>query len=242
MRNAWFFLVLLLVGCDGNGVERSAVFDAAQPPEQQPVEAPGHPPKILGVGLSLYEASFMEGDGHVAVSAQLEAEDEGLDIVTVRVEMSNGVNLSFDVSGLLNDISGTITTPEFDVATTEAGSLEIAFGLVDAAGDGSYSGGHYLFVKGDPYTWIERATGLPTALTSVAMKWNHALGWDWDPSSVVFVAVGDEGTIMTSEDGLTWTNEVSGTDVDLNYVTCGAEGFVLACYAVGDEGTVLRSV
>ena len=53
--------------------------------------------------------------------------------------------------------------------------------------------------------------------------------------------MGDKGTIMTSDDGLTWTNEVSGTDVDLNFVTCGPRGFGMDCYAVGAEGTILRA-
>jgi hypothetical protein len=103
--------------------------------------------------------------------------------------------------------------------------------LVDAAGDISDFQTTMFAVKGDPYTWMERATGLQTALNSVAIK-----------EGAGFVAVGDEGTIMTSEDGLTWTNQVSGTNVDLNFVTCLPESSLFpVCSAVGDEGTMLMS-
>ena len=236
MRTTWIFLVLLLVGCSSNGGDEYELY-TVQPPDQPSTEVPRHPPKMLGLGLSVYEASFMEGDGHVAVSATFKAEDEGLDIATVMVEMPDGVKLKLDVSGLLNDINGTITTPEFDVATTEVGSMEIFVRLVDAAGDESFALKREFFVKGDPYTWMERATGLPTALNSITASW----GGLWDFGFEAFIAVGDKGTIMTSDDGLTWTNEVSGTDVDLNFVTCGPRGFGMDCYAVGDEGTILRA-
>ncbi len=52
-----------------------------------------------------------------------------------------------------------------------------------------------------------------------------------------FVAVGDEGTILTSIDGHAWTPQKSGTAKTLNNVAFGAGTFV----AVGAEGTVLTS-
>ncbi len=53
-----------------------------------------------------------------------------------------------------------------------------------------------------------------------------------------FVAVGDGGNIQTSMDGLSWTNQVSGTTAKLTRVVLGKDGFL----AVGDSGTVLHSV
>lgn len=53
-----------------------------------------------------------------------------------------------------------------------------------------------------------------------------------------FVAVGDGGNIRTSVDGLSWTNQTSGTTARLKRVVLDQNGFV----AVGDSGTVLHSV
>lgn len=51
------------------------------------------------------------------------------------------------------------------------------------------------------------------------------------------VAVGDQGTILTSTNGATWTRRVSGTTNSLNGVTYGGGQYV----AVGDGGRVLHS-
>jgi PKD repeat protein len=58
--------------------------------------------------------------------------------------------------------------------------------------------------------------------------WGHGL----------FVAVGWEGTIRTSSDGVVWTEQTSGTTSDLRGVRAVDYGFV----AVGDDGVVLTSV
>jgi len=52
-----------------------------------------------------------------------------------------------------------------------------------------------------------------------------------------FVAVGDMGEILTSPDGITWTERDSGTEKDLRGVAYGAGSFV----AVGDKGEILTS-
>jgi len=52
-----------------------------------------------------------------------------------------------------------------------------------------------------------------------------------------FVAVGENGTILSSPEGLVWTRQVSGTTVWLTSVAWGLGNFI----AVGDHGTVLHS-
>lgn len=52
-----------------------------------------------------------------------------------------------------------------------------------------------------------------------------------------FVAVGDGGAITTSEDGINWQLQTSGTTARLLNVTFGHAGFI----AVGDSGTILSS-
>ena len=87
----------------------------------------------------------------------------------------------------------------------------------------------------DPYTWQERLTGLPNVLNAVTVNTVQS----------GFIAVGNGGTIMTSDDGLTWNNQVSGTSVDLNFVTCyrsnSGMGIPARCFAAGGAGTILAT-
>jgi hypothetical protein len=53
----------------------------------------------------------------------------------------------------------------------------------------------------------------------------------------LFVAVGDFGAILTSQDGVNWTGQVSGTSAELTGVAYGNGTFV----AVGGGGTILTS-
>jgi hypothetical protein len=76
----------------------------------------------------------------------------------------------------------------------------------------------------DTSTWLLRESGLPDVLNDVA--------WDWRD---LFIAVGEQGTIMTSPDGIAWTQQDSGTNADMHAITC--DGW--DCMAVGDSGTIL---
>src|SRR5438552_19045312 len=52
-----------------------------------------------------------------------------------------------------------------------------------------------------------------------------------------FVAVGDQGTVITSYDGVTWNNRVSGVAVHLTDVVYGGGRFVV----LGERGTLITS-
>ena len=56
-------------------------------------------------------------------------------------------------------------------------------------------------------------------------------------SSGLFISIGDSGTLLTSQDGITWTSRTSGTRLDLCGVTYANSTFV----AVGRSGTILTS-
>jgi len=58
-----------------------------------------------------------------------------------------------------------------------------------------------------------------------------------DKTKVLFVSVGDSGTILTSSDGTTWTERTSGISEYLGGVTYGNGLFV----TVGNSGTILTS-
>ena len=53
----------------------------------------------------------------------------------------------------------------------------------------------------------------------------------------LFVTVGNVGSILTSSDGISWTERTSGTTKNLYGVTYGGGLLV----AVGDNGTILTS-
>jgi hypothetical protein len=179
----------------------------------------------------------MEGDGQATVTVVVEVEDEGLDIETLRIS-SGGVVLNLDVSGLVNETTGTITQ-DFNVATTEVGYVDIWVEVIDSAGESSGSAdADWFMVKGDPFTWFERVADLPNALNDISSVPVPGAGMSY--GGMIYVAVGDAGTIMTSRDGLTWNAQNSGTDADLNAVSCYA-GFSPSCIVAGDAGTILRS-
>jgi photosystem II stability/assembly factor-like uncharacterized protein len=172
---------------------------------------------------------YMEGNGEFPVTVVIQVRDEGQDIETLMIKVPDRIDLSFDVSGLVNGRSGTITQ-EFDVPTTEIGVFQIWVSVIDSAGDSAGPVHRNITVEGDPFTWMERAAALPNALNDVI----------WEPGTHGFIAVGDAGTILTSDDGLTWVEQDSGTDVDLHDIDCVyLMGFGGACFAVGDAGTVL---
>jgi hypothetical protein len=104
-----------------------------------------------------------------------------------------------------------------------SGSLTKTAGLsltVTASGGGGGGGGG----SGVGTTWTSR-TSQGNLLNGVAY------------GNGTFVAVGRNGTILTSPDGVGWTQRTSGTSNHLNGVTYGNGLFV----AVGERGAILTS-
>jgi hypothetical protein len=72
-----------------------------------------------------------------------------------------------------------------------------------------------------------------TARTSGTTNWLYGVTY----GNGLFVAVGDDGAILTSPDGVTWTRRTSSTINPLYGATYGNGTFV----AVGLYGTILTS-
>ena len=53
-----------------------------------------------------------------------------------------------------------------------------------------------------------------------------------------FIAVGKNGSLLTSTDGITWDNKTSGISTDLKEISYGNGEYV----AVGTDGTIISSV
>jgi len=108
-------------------------------------------------------------------------------------------------------------TPGFSfVASNAAGTRLVAVGSpgnIYASDDGAH-------------TWIRQTVGTTKTLTDAA----------WSGS--VYVAVGYQGTIQSSTDGINWTVRQSNTTNDLNQVEFAGGSFI----AVGKNGTIVTSI
>lgn len=127
MRKSLSYLALLLVGCGGNGGDGFAVPGTGPPGTQ-------HVPVISELGLSPNTVAYMEGDGDVVVTAQVEFRDTGLDIQTLYVRLPDGASIEFDEA--VDTATGTLTE-QFTMSTETVGAFALEFWLQDKAGDSS---------------------------------------------------------------------------------------------------------
>jgi sugar lactone lactonase YvrE len=125
------------------------------------------------------------------------------------------------------------------VALPGASAETLSFSGVTAADAATYSvmvsnpAGATTLVAGDLAVHATTITSFTVrhAQPGAGMLWSIASG------NGLLVAVGDNGTILTSTDGRTWTRRNSGTTDWLVGVTFGAGQFVV----VGDRGRILHS-
>jgi hypothetical protein len=225
MRKSLFFLVLLLVGCGGNGVESVILPDTGQPQAQPPPQPPAqHVPEITNIVLTPDTVNHMEGNGSVVVTAEITFRDDGSDIETLWVEKPDGTTVEFDV---INHSENQLITVEFDMPTDKVGWPYYDFWLVDMAGDRSYSWSSSLSVvwNGQSSSWTKRLSNLPYGFWDVV----------WD--GTVFIAVGDDGAILTSPDGVDWVEQESGIEATLMAVAAFGPDIV----AIGNDIVLLST-
>ena len=207
MRKSLFYLALLMVACSGN--------ESAAPGTEQP-PAP-HVPVITNVALSPDSVNHMHGDGTVAVTAEIAFRDTGLDVQTLWVRMPDGTTIEFDE--LSNTETGTFTE-NFVMSTEAVGIFTVEFWLVDKAGGASNHRTADISVG-----WINRLGGLPYVLNDVM----------WD--GTLFIAVGNDGAVLTSADGIDWVARDSATNANLYELAA----FEANIFAVGDEIILLST-
>lgn len=183
-----------------------------------------HTPRISSVNLSPDSASYMEGDGSLVVSAEVTFVDAGRDIQTLWVRVPDGTRHEFEQHVATE--TGTLTA-DFAVSTATYGEFTVTFQLVDEAGIYSTleSAGFDVIWNEQESNWTNRLGGLPYVLNDVI--------WDGD----AFVAVGTDGSILTSVDGFDWVARESGTAADLNAVASYGPDII----AVGDEIVLLST-
>ena len=142
-----------------------------------------------------------------------------LDPTNASVTGSSSVSQNLTVN-----VGGGVATGTYNLQVkATSGSLTRTANLtltVSASGGGGGGGGG----SGAGTTWTVRVPGF-SGLDGVAY------------GNDTFVAVGEDGAILTSPDGVNWTQRTSGTSNRLRGVTYGNGLFV----AVGEDGTILTS-
>jgi hypothetical protein len=183
-----------------------------------------HVPEITDLVLTPDTVNHMEGDGSVVVSAEIMFRDVGSDIQTLWVEKPDGTTAEFNV---IDHSENQSITVEFDLPTDKVGSPYSYFWLVDMAGDrsGSWSACLPIIWNGQSSGWMKRLSNVPYGFWDVV----------WD--GTVFVAVGDDGAILTSSDGVDWVKKESGVDTTLVAVAAFGSDIV----AVGNEIVLLST-
>jgi hypothetical protein len=134
------------------------------------------------------------------------------------VEKPDGTTVEFDV---INYSANQSITVEFDVPTDKVGLPYYGFRLGDLAGNRSDTWSSSL-----PIVWNDQSSGWTKRLSNLPYGF-----WDvvWD--GTVFVAVGDDGAILTSSDGIDWAKKESGTEATLTAVAAFGSDIV----AVGND-------
>lgn len=217
MRNYFFYFALILLGCSSNG-------DGGFGGSGLDISPVAHVPEISSFELSPSTLEYMEGDGTSVVTAEISFRDAGLDIQSLWVQMPDGTSMQLSES--FTTETGTFTE-SFAMPTDQVGAFPVEIWLVDESGDSSAHYSVEFSVIGDVQvgSWTNRLSGLPYVLNDVV--------WDGDN----FIAVGDKGRILTSDDGEVWVERESFTDVHLNAVASHGSDVL----AVGHDATVLLS-
>ena len=242
---AWAAWILLaLAGCGGGG---GAEEDGAS----------NSTPVISNLQFSPSALMQLDGDGTSFVFGTIDFFDPGRDLASLTL-VTQGQTLTTPIAGIAGMEAGslqgsltvdtrTIGTYPFEVYATDAGgrrsnSLTSTFAVrpndtgerwtlrslplpsgsavtlrrVRWLASQFVAVGEGIFTSPDGITWTERQGGLTARLEDVA--WKNGL----------FVAVGGEGTVVTSPDSATWTRQVTpaSTWPELWGVTASGDRFV----------------
>jgi hypothetical protein len=137
-------------------------------------------------------------------------------VTILPVSCSNQVNLSMAMTAKLKGLLMTNYRKLTNVLRTEIGAVVVAaFLLAGSAGNA------------EPLdNWNTRNSGVTNVL--------NAVGY----GNGVYVVVGNEGTLLSSTNGVNWTKRSSGTTAALNSIVYANNLFVV----VGENGTALSSV
>jgi len=209
MKNSIYVMLMFLVACGGSG---------GGGPGQ------GTAPRISNLQLQDDFAFVMAGNGTSSVFAQLEFNDPDRDLASIQVEISDGSSLVIPVPGNVTEASGVLVG-DIIFNTTTRGVFTATVWAVDRNGNQSNRLSVDFSIVIDATNWTQRVSGTLEDLEDIA----------WNGSQ--FVAVGGNGTILTSDNSVDWSIRGSGTTSFLNGVMWNGSEY----FAVGTAGTILSS-
>jgi|GEM_PF-2470275 hypothetical protein len=161
----------------------------------------------------------------VTVTGNIDFADPDGDVAVLKIRASDGTDITIDATGICGQTSGSITG-SFAVSTASAGIYTFEVWVVDSKGKSSNKLSGTFEVRNDAGThW----TSIPLASTV------HLNSVIWADNQ--FITIGNDGIILTSLDGINWTQRISGTVNTLYDITWSGSQFVV----VGDNGTILTS-
>jgi hypothetical protein len=192
-------------------------------------EPPPHPPTISNLKYSPATA-LQAPNGTATINGTFDFADAGGGITSLRIVSSGGADLTVPTPSLAGIKSGT-GTGTFIVSVDRIGRYTFELWTIDSRGSGSnrLSGTFEVLPDDTATTWTRLGVSPPAILYGVA----------WDGQQ--YVAVGAQGTVMTSPDLDRWTVRPSGVDHTLRSVAAAPSRLV----AVGDnrsEAIVLSSI
>jgi hypothetical protein len=223
------FEVWLVDATDGASNRLSGTFEVL------PSTTISHPAVISNLQYSP-ENAVQTASGTASINVSVDFSDTGADVVSARLMSTAGADLTVPVSAVAGLTRGTAMA-KFVVSTATLGAFTFEVWLIDSRGDASnrLSGSFEVLPAEPPVAWTVLPVEPPAALLAIA--WNGAQF----PQPAQYVAVGAQGTVITSLDLNTWTVRSSGVSHALNSVAGAASAFV----AVGDntagEAVVLSS-
>lgn len=187
--------------------------------EVLPAEPSVHPPSITSLRYSPASAVQTAG-GTATINAEVDFSDAGGDVAFVHVVSSAGTDLTIPASNLTGVKSGTATA-SFTLPIDTAGSITFEVWLTDGRGSDSnrLSGTFQVLPRDTTGTWEKLGVSPPNKLYGIA--WNGSR----------YVAVGANGTVMSSSNLTTWTVHDTGVTHTLRSVASSAARFV----AVGEN-------
>lgn len=187
--------------------------------EVLPAEPTVHPPSITNLRYLPASALQSEG-GTVTISSEVDFTDAGGDIAYVRVVSSAGTDLTVPTLNLNGLQTGTATA-SFTLPLATVGTISFETWLTDGRGRDSnrLSGAFQVLPKDTTGTWEKLGVSPPNKLYGIS--WN----------GVRYVAVGANGTVMSSSNLTTWAVHATGVTHTLRSVASSATRFV----AVGEN-------
>jgi len=202
--------LLALAACGGGG-------SSGSPPDVAPSIS----------NLRYTPTSALQSPGGVAtLSGTIDFSDSGANVSSLHLSTSAGATLTVAVP-LPGVTQGTLQG-DFSVSVDQTGHYTFEIWLEDSAGHTSnhLSGTFDVLVNDSASSWRE----IPLALNS-----NILLGGAWN--GTLYVAVGQLGVVMTSNDALTWTRRQLPPTLPLNQLSSVAwSGSTWAAVGSGGSG------